>query len=181
MKNLWLFILLVASGCGLDKGKHIDREKFTFKTGDDTELFFKNVRQSYYDLEENKAAKFNVFRYEDRPVASDEPIIHLAIVINYMQDEAYLLVEPNAYLSDTDPIEIKAAPKNGGESKIVVLKEMNKEAMLAFASDLYELLLKDYQFAVNINGQWEPVLDAKEERAAFRITVSDYYRLVRVY
>lgn len=169
------FILVLLAACKMDSDKTIDRDKFTFKTGDDTELFFKNVRQSDYDLEENKAAKFNVFRHEDRARGA-EVAINIAIVVNYLNDEAYLLVEPSEELSARDEIVVKTA--SGSE---IVLNNFSKEGMLEFASQIYEQLLKEDQFFVLSDGEQLPVLADPGVREAYRITVSDYYRLTRVY
>lgn len=183
MKYLLLLFVFFITSCKLDSDKQIDRNKFTFKTGDDTELFFKNMRQSYYDLEENKAAKFNVFRHEDRLQTDSIPVINLAIVNNYLHDEAYLLVEPNEYLADVDPLKIALfmRPDTSSKADTVILDEYNHESMLEFSSELYEALLKNAQFKVAYEGDWQPILTSKEEREAFRITVSDYYRLTRIY
>lgn len=169
----FIFILLVA--CKMDSDKAIDREKFTFKTGDDTELFFKNVRQSDYDLEENKAAKFNVFRHEDR-IDGAEPSIGIAIVINYMNDEAYLLVEPSEDLNSLD--EIVVVTSGGSE---VILNNFSKEGMLEFTSQIYEQLLENDEFYVVKGEEQNTILADPSAREAFRVTVSDYYRLTRIY
>lgn len=175
-----IILILVFSSCKIDHDKKVDRAKFSFKTGDDTELFFKNMRQSYYDLEENKAAKFSIFRYEDRVQEADHPLLNLAIVINYLQDEAYLLLEPGESLRDQDHLEIvwRGEAQTGGT---IVLVNYNREGMLEFASQVYEALQKKASFSLKLEGKELPVLEDAREREAFRITVSDYYRLTRVY
>lgn len=179
----FILIMVLLSACKMDSEKRIDRKKFTFKTGDDTELFFKNMRQSYYDKEVNKAAKFDVFRYEDRVTGEDQPILNLAIVINYLHDEAYLLVEPNAPLDNEDELKVKWATNEADQADdgLIVLETPNRESMLEFASQIYEVLQQNAEFEVEVDGNYVPVLDSKEEREAFRVTVSDYYRLIRVY
>jgi len=175
---LLLLIILITS-CQIDKDKKVDREKFTFKTGHDTQLFFKNVRQSDYDLEENKAAKLNVFRHEDRLITDDQPVINLAIVNNFMDDEAYLLIEPNDSLNVFDLLQIEI--RNDSVTDLIMLKSVNRESMLEFASRIFEGIQKDAEFFVIHQDERIPILDEKEEREAFRITTSDYYRLTRVY
>jgi len=180
MKLIYVvFFITLISSCQIDKDKKVDRDKFTFKTGDDTEIFFKNVRQSDYDLEENKAAKFNVFRHEDRPHTNDKPVINLAIIHNFMDDEAYLLIEPNDSLSVFDPLQIEI--RNDSVADHIMLKSVNRESMLEFASRIFEGIQKDAEFFVVHQDDRIPILDQKEERKAFRITTSDYYRLTRVY
>ncbi|MTI22478.1 hypothetical protein E1176_15710 [Fulvivirga sp. RKSG066] len=177
MKYIFLTLIIVASGCKMDSDKKVDRNKFTYKTGDDTELFFKNIRQSEYDFEENKAAKFNLFRYEDRVTTQETPVLNLAIVINYMKDEAYLLVEPNDILDNEEVISVTVKDSD----LTFELSAFNHQSMLEFASQIYEQLLLDKNFVVMVNGEQTPVLNTLDEREAFRITMSDYYRLVRVY
>lgn len=176
-------LILILTACKIDSEKSIDRDKFTFKTGDDTELFFKNMRQSYYDKEVNKAAKFDVFRHEDRVIGDDRPLLNLAIVINYLYDEAYLLVEPNAPLKDEDILKVRWATDQNGKTDegLIVLETPNRKSMLEFTSQIYEVLQQNARFEVEINNEYVTVLGSDDEREAFRVTVADYYRLIRVY
>jgi hypothetical protein len=174
-----LLLLVLLFSCSLDKGKEVNRSKLTFKTGSDTQLFFKNVRQSYYDVEENKAAGLNVFRFSDRSIANENPIINLAIVVNYRQDEAYLLLEPNEFVG-YEGILIRATDDKSNAEYEYQLSDMSKVEMLDFAADMYDAILAGYVFQIKINGEMLPLLIDQKEREAFRITVSDYYRLTRV-
>ncbi|UII33749.1 hypothetical protein LVD17_07950 [Fulvivirga ulvae] len=181
MKNmLFVAVAVLLYSCKIDHDKKVDRAKFSFKTGDDTELFFKNMRQSYYDLEENSVAKFNIFRYKDRVQEADHQLLNLAIVINYLQDEAYLLLEPDESLRDQDRLEViwSGEAETGGT---ILLENYNREGMLEFVSQVYEALQKKARFTLKLEGEELPLLDDPREREAFRITVSDYYRLTRVY
>lgn len=172
-------IILLLSACKLDSDKTIDREKFTFKTGSDTQLFFKNVRQSYYDLEENSAAKFNVFRITKRDLGEESPVLNLAIVINYLQDEAYLLLEPNTAVGEF-PIQLISIDSAKMEREIV-LKSQNRESTLHFATDIYEDLIMGNDFFLVREEHRTPLFQKPETKEAFRITISDYFRLTRVY
>jgi hypothetical protein len=106
MKNIiYLLIFLISVSCNADKTKKIDAEKSKFSTSDASELFFKNVRQRYYDREEMAASKLNIYRIQERNQRVDYPHLQLAIVINWRYDEAYILLEPNE-LSPQDFISI---------------------------------------------------------------------------
>lgn len=180
MRRFVFLLFLIISGCKIDNDKTIDRDNLTFKIGTDTQLFFKNVRQSYYDLEENKAAKFNVFRFSDRNMNPEEAVLNLAIVINYLQDEAYLLVEPSELLADEN-IELRAEHPTTGESVSLHLVAANREGMLDFCTSVYELIVQGYDIEMKLREKRQPILNTPETREAFRITVSDYYRLTRVF
>lgn len=173
-------IFLLCVSCQIDKGKQVDRDKFDFKTGDDTELFFKNVRQSYYTLEENKQAKFNLFRFESTPRVTDRPQLTPTIVINYLKDEAYVMIEPNAFFEDYQPITFQwqDSALQTGE---ITLPAYNREAMLEFSTQVYEAILKNHDFTVLLNEERYDILTDSKEREAFRVVMSDYYRLTRVF
>jgi hypothetical protein len=180
MSRIIFLSLLIISGCKIDTDKTIDRDKLSFKIGTDTQLFFKNVRQSYYDLEENQAAKFNVFRFSERNVNPEEAVLNLAIVINYLQDEAYLLIEPSKIIADEE-IMLNAENPLADESITLRLEEVNREGMLNFCTSVYELIVQGYDIKMMVEDQWQPILNTPQTREAFRITVSDYYRLTRVF
>lgn len=175
-KLIYATLILVLSQSCLDRNREVKRDKLTFKTGDDTELFFKNVRQLYYDLQENSAAKLNVFRLKKRVESEDHPIINLAIVMSYVKDEAYILVEPNELIG-LDKIEVEWQHEN--DKGTIALEDFNRDKMLEFASAIYEGIEKGYDF--KITGKEGEFLKDNAEREAFRVTMSDYYRLTRVF
>lgn len=180
MKWIPLLFILVLSACTIDGDKKIDRSKFTFKTGSDTQLFFKNVRQSYYELEENEAAKFQVFRFLKRSTETTKPIFNLAIVNNYLNDEAYLLLEPNEAAGDI-PFTIISTNDSTRASRNIVLEAQNRETTLNFTADIYDDMKSGNKFQLSIGDSLVDILDNQPEREAFRITVSDYLRLTRVF
>ncbi|MBL3654775.1 hypothetical protein [Fulvivirga sediminis] len=178
MKWIIILLALICSSCKIDSDKGVDLTDFDFKTGDDTEIFFKNVRQSYYDLEENKSAKLNIFRFEDRLKEASHPVLNLAIVFNYLQDEATLLIEP---LNITLEGNLEVIANHNNQTDTLTLDTFNRSAMLIFISDIYQHLIKGAKFQIKTASGYEDTLVSKQEREAFRLTVSDYYRLTRIY
>ncbi len=178
-----ILLFLIVSGslaaCNLDKDTPVDDQKAKFTTSDPSELFFKNVRQIYYDQEEMVAAKLNIFRLGDRSRAEDYPVINLAIASNWRYDEAYLLVEPNAYLEGLDSIRVTWKDPVNQQTGTYRWARGNKEAQFAFASQLYRSVQRGQQlFVTNARGEQEKLLDRYDDREAFRKTMFDYYRLV---
>jgi len=176
---LFTFIITVLGSCSIDKEKSVDRSRFNFKTGDDTKLFFKNIRQSDYELEENEAARFQIFRHDDRPDSDSVPYLNPAIVISILRDEAYILLEPSAVLADEERIEVVL--KDETSTDTLSYEMMNRENNLEFASRIYENLQQGGTFLVKDNGSLVPCMTDQEVRESFRITMSDYYRLTRIY
>ena len=89
-------IALLFSSCSIDSNKKVPEGTIDFSTRDDTEIFFKNIRQSYYDLMELKEAKLNIFRWSDSPDIS-KPTVQLAIIHNWYEDEAFIWIEPKNF------------------------------------------------------------------------------------
>ena len=180
MKMLVFSLLLTGlSACNPDKNTRIDETKARFTTSDASELFFKNVRQIYYDQQEMADAKLNVFRLSDRSLAEDVPVINLAIAINWRYDEAYLLVEPNAYLQPLDSLQVTWQDLASQQQGTYAWTGGNKEVHFTFASQLYRSIQQGHQlYIASPEGQEEKLLDTYDDREAFRKTMFDYYRLV---
>jgi hypothetical protein len=175
---VWVLLIGVL-GCTLDRNKAVDTEKDPFHTYQDTRLFFKNVRQLYYEIEERKEAKMNLYRIRERSQTNEYPLINLAIIDNWIKDEAYIYLEPNVFFDEMDPLEVRwEAPT--GASGTYKLEVMNKEGMRAFAHRLFEGIRSGQTFYVTIEEQQHPFLDNPKDREAFRKTMSDFYRLTRV-
>ena len=179
LRCLFLCVLLLA--CRLDSDKAVDRDKFSFRTGDDTELFFKNIRQSYYDLEELKPANLNIFRLKKRPLELDLPVVNVAIVMNWVKDEAYVLVEPGPLLQDEPNLKVAWKDTVNNDTGEIVLEDRGKENMLEFASLLYEGIVAGRSVQIERNDKFMHFLRASKDREAIRITMSDYYRLTRIF
>lgn len=172
-----ILIILGLTACNPDKNKRANPEALRFGTTDDAEIFFRNLRQTDYDFEYNEAANFRVYRHEDWPDSATYPLLTPAIVHNWRQSMAYLLLEPNDQLPE-NTITIYWT-KNGAQQGTYSFSYGSKEEHLAFAGKLYESLLDGHRLFLIRENDTLPYLSKTEEREAFRITLLDYYRLTR--
>jgi hypothetical protein len=173
-----ILILLLAVSCNVDKNKKVDSQGTKFGMTSSSLLFFKNVRQYYYEKQDNEAAKLWVHRFAKRQKEAEYPLINLAIVINWRFEQAYLLLEPVGFLDGQEQILVKWNNEKSGESGIYTFEYGNKETHLTFATDIYNGILDEVTFSV-INGEEElPFLKESLEREAFRITTFDYLKLI---
>jgi len=179
LKSALLLILLLA-GCKIDREKPVDRAKFNFEIGDDSELFFRNVRQIYYDRS-SPDGKWQAYRFKDFYEGNDRPLIVPVIVINWLKDEAYLLIDTNELLGAEDSLSVIITNALTHRSDTVVLDQRGRENMLEFASSLYEAIQKNEDMNVKWKGEYVPLLHEQADRESFRITLADYYRLIRVF
>ncbi len=178
---VWIFFAFTVLACNPDKQRKVASEQVKFTTSDASELFFRNVRQLYYDKTVMEEAKLDVYRIKERSEAESQPIVNLAIAVNWRFDEAYLLVEPNPFFQHIDTIQVIWQDTVRQEDGIFYFMNGNKEAHFEFASQLYNSLLGAQQLFIINNQERFPLLQNDDEREAFRKTMVDYYRLVDLF
>lgn len=179
--SAFILATCLITACSIDRDKQVAREKITFTTTDDSEIFFKNMRASYYEKEERKETYWEIYRSEDLYADTSDYAIKAAIVINILEDQAYLLIEPGQRLSELNEIIIYAYDSETSKEQQIILGIPNKEAMLEFGTQLYEALRDKKTLTLKVNDQSIPVLDDPEKREAFRRTLADYYRLTNIF
>lgn len=173
------FACLLLSACNPSKNKKLELDQAKFSTSDASELFFKNVRQIYYDKNTLDAAKLDVYRSKDRNTSVTDPVLNLAIVINWRYDEAYLLLEPNEPLQELDTIKILWKDTVRQQQGYYTYAGGSKESQLNFAASLYQGLQHGQEFfLIDADGGQTKFMADRKSREAFRKTVFDYFRLV---
>jgi hypothetical protein len=176
--SLLLFLIVTMSACTSDADKRIDGEKLEFVTTDESELYFKNVRQSDYDLIEMKDASINIFRSKSRTVDADYPLLTLAIAHNWRVDRGYLFLEP----SETMPKEafnlIIVDEKSGKKSELKYTTEDHINDKSKVVVDLYAAIQDGNKIFWDDGTTEIEILDKPADREAFRITALDYYKMI---
>lgn len=170
--------VVVFGACNPDKTKRVSAEGSKFSTSDASELFFKNVRQLYYDKTTMEEAKLDVYRIKDRNKAEDQPVLSLSIVINWRYDEAYLLTEPNHYLQELTPLKILWQDTITRQQGYYNFHAGSKEDHFKFATQIYQSIQNEHQFYLIKDDEKVDFLRDKRSREAFRKTMFDYFRLV---
>jgi hypothetical protein len=183
VQNRFLIFFVMAfllSSCKIDRKHAIDRDKITFRVAEDNLLFFKNVRQIYYDFQDLPEANWYAYRFGDRPIDPKRPILIPVIVVDWMKSEAYVLVEPNEVLQNESEFVVRERNKRGIIFEYS-LKERGRENMLEFATKIYEGIMQENDIFVVSQGKEVSLFTNKEEMETFRIVMSDYYRLTRIF
>lgn len=180
MKIRILFVIMGIAlySCNPDKNTQINQIEITFKTNDSSKLYFKNIRQSYYDFEEMEAAKLEIFRLKKREQGDEHPVINLSIVNNWRYDEAYILLEPNGYIQQ-DTLKLRWKSQDGLKTDSITYARGNKTDIVKFADQVYQQIQSKSEFEIELEGNWKQFLNESLDREAFRITMFDYYKLVQ--
>jgi hypothetical protein len=177
---LFLVIVIVVPACKIDRKKTVDRDKFTFRVSDDSFLFFRNVRQIYYDVQDLHQAHWYAYRFGDRPVDPQRPIINPVIVVDWMKSESYVLIEPNEVLADESVLTIRETTR-AGTTLEYSLGQRGRANMLEFATKIYEGIMDENKIFIRRGENFAPLFIDDEERESYRIVMSDYYRLTRIF
>ena len=102
-------------------------------------IYFKNLRQYYYQREERKDAGFEIFRLRDRSEDTTTANISFAIVSNGMHDQAYIMLEWNNLAQRNDSIHLLIRQRDS--DKTFSLGSENMEKHLALALNIYRALI----------------------------------------
>lgn len=177
----WFILHFVVIACKIDRKGHVDRDKFTFSYTDDSYMFFRNVRQVYYDATDLPQAKWVAYRHGDRNTGNSRPTLTPVIVIDWFNNQANLLMETNEALQREETIIIREVNSKTGAKYGYRLAERGRENMLEFATRIYEGIIAENEFYIFYNGGYVPLFEGEDEADAFRVVLSDYYRLTNVF
>ena len=175
---LFLLVVLLLPACQSDQTQTLSVDDIDFMTNDASELFFKNVRQSYYDKQEIKAAGMDIFRMSDRNKEADYPLIHLAIAYNWRNDQAFLMVEPNGQITNPEAFELRSVNPLRQDTAVIQYSMGNMKDQVAFAHRLFQALSAEEQLLWQDGQALVPIFDKLDDREVLRKTMLDYYKLV---
>ncbi len=185
MKNLFFFALvMLAFACNPDKETRVSVSTPQFETTQQSMLFFKNVRGMYYDLEDNKRAGMLIYRFKDRQMDTTQAAVNVALMNNWRNELAYVFIEPTPALKSQyqDTLRIVWQDTLGTQAGTYRFAKGNREAHFGFATQLYNSILDGHKLTfMDTSGVEKPLFESEEFREAFRITMIDYYRIVKIY
>lgn len=138
-------------------------------------LYFKNVRSPYYDIENRRDAKMTVYRHGKRSKDTNRPTLVFSIIINQLNDEAYIFLEPNF---EELPFNVKwSIPEKNQEGEIT-FEGGDKFAHFEFAQKITPLLLENAIFEVQVKESRIPLWVDEKEKNAVMVTIEDYQKLI---
>lgn len=184
VQNRFLFsivILFAWVSCKIDRRETVDRDKFTFRYTDDSYLFFRNVRQIYYDFQDLPQARWHAYRLSDRYSGNQRPAINPVIVVDWDRRQANLLIEGNDLMAEEPEFVIREMNPRTGATYSYELAERGKDNMLEFATKIYEGILAENEFFIRHDNEFHPLFPEEDDADNFRVVLSDYYRLTRIF
>ena len=171
LKISYLLIVSIFFSCNADRNKKVDVDEFDFSTTDASELYFKNIRESYYNVEEKDGIKvFRLKAYDDIEKSVMKPMI----VYHWRTDKAYLMLE---FSDDVDAEDISLQLAGSAQNyEIVQIKDH-----LALANDLYNTINEEKECLLNQGGELTPLFSETSEKSNFSLVLYDFFRFTNVY
>ncbi|MEM6316452.1 MAG: hypothetical protein AAF960_02220 [Bacteroidota bacterium] len=149
-----------------------------FQANDPSRLYFKNIRSIAYYRTRKPHSKIDIYKFRKLDMTDKRPILYPMILDNWMDEEAYIFLEKNAYSKFGDPLTIKATAQDSTEN-ILTIDVFNKKNQYTFAEQVFEALQSKQDLSVlTKDSSYIPIFANYKDKSAFVITMKDYYRLI---
>jgi hypothetical protein len=111
--SITALVLLSWMSCGDGTAPQDTDTSSPYYVDDASYLYFKNLRVKDYTVEERQTPRVDVYRHRDGAEIADRPTMRIALIDNWLQDEAYLQIElVDAAGASLGPVSL--SPRFGG-------------------------------------------------------------------
>lgn len=174
-----LLLVLFISSCSIHQEVSIDKDRPKFTMWESNKLFFRNMRQPYYDCTELKEANMAIFQLSARDTSSSAPTINVKIVQQWMEGKAFAMIDFNTYMETFDPLQIVWIDSAQQQGLYEFQRPAKQDAHFKFATELYTSIQQGHQLhIITPDSSYIPIFQQKTHREVFRKTMVDFYRLV---
>ncbi|MEL7145624.1 MAG: hypothetical protein AAFO69_04590 [Bacteroidota bacterium] len=167
----YLLMITALFSCNADRSKKVDIEDFDFSTTDASELYFKNVRESYYEIEEKDGIK--IYRLKDYQEV-DSSFFQPMIVFHWRSDRAFLMLEFDESV-DAESLSIRT----GDVDKVYQVIQIKDH--LTLANDIYNAVVDEQDIFIEQQGEMVAVFNGLTEKSNFSLVLYDFFRFTNVY
>ena len=161
----------------LGRSTAIDLEKIRFQSTDASEIYFRNMRRSYYDMEEHQEAGIELYTlsgYRDLETVNLRP----TLAYNWRNDFVAIMVSKSDELKNEESLVlIFESPESQHK---LILNDGDIKTQTTLALKLYNGILANNEIYLVQNRQKQPVFKSSEEKELFRITTFDFLRFVEM-
>lgn len=181
MKNLLILVTFLGTLCTCSspsgQEKEAGRKGPPFQTTPPSHLYFKNIRSIHYAQKTQPGTRIDLYKLRRFSETRQRPVLYPVIVDNWMQDEAYLLIQPNDFdRGFSDPLRVFWKTTQDSGRYELALADWN--AQHRFAGQLYRSIQQEHRLSVETAaGNRAPLFERNEDRLHFTTTLRDFYKL----
>jgi len=179
MKKLLLLLFLSSLGCSINTSEKVELEKLRFNYTDDAYIFFRNMRQTHYDLEVMEEGGWRIYRHEDRKTDTSDFYFNISLVVNWRVNRAYPIIEMSDDI-EKKGLEIIWEAIESDESGIFVLGGEKRKDEMLFSSKLYNKMIDEVELFVTYKNEKQALFKNIDQKEAFRVSMYDFYRLTGI-
>ncbi|MGM0581351.1 MAG: hypothetical protein ACQETL_11765 [Bacteroidota bacterium] len=151
-------------------------DKLRFSYTDDAYIFFRNMRQTQYDLEVMEEGGWRIYRHEDRQQDTTDFYFNVSLVVNWKVNRVYPIIEmAERFKKEGLTVEWKALESD--ESGKIALEGIKRRDEMLFVSKVYNKMTEEVEFFISIENQKTPLFPDSDTKEAFRISLYDFYRM----
>ena len=174
----WFVLMLLILVITFPEDRPIRLDTASFTMPENEEIYFKNLRSYYYNMELREDANFKLYRIKTHASDTNLPGFSFVIVQNWLNDEAYVLLEPHSGWEKPDTLQLAITGEDTPSDTLRIARWNNVEHY-TFASHFYMALRDaDNQFFLETRKGWIPVFERGDERLSLKKTLKDYFKLV---
>ncbi|HET8861083.1 hypothetical protein [Marivirga sp.] len=178
MKKFILLFLLANLACSVNTSEKVEISKLRFNYPDDAYIFFRNMRQTSYDLEIMEEGGWRIYRHEDRQSASTDFYFNIALVVNWRANKVYPIIEmPNSIEIEKEGFEVYWEALESDDKGSIILEGEKRRNEMIFTAELYNKLIEEVQFYVMYKNRKLPLFQNSDQKEACRVTLYDFYRM----
>jgi hypothetical protein len=162
--------------CSVNTSKKVELEKLTFSYTDDAYIFFRNMRQTNYDLKVMEEGGWRIYRHEDRQKDSTDFYFNISLVVNWRVNKVYPIVEMTENIDKENFKVYWEATESNEAGSIAMTGEKRRDEMI-FTTKLYNKMTEEVEMYVIYRDKKLPLFPDTDHKEAFRISLYDFYRM----
>ena len=175
-------LFLFCAACSVDSA---ERQQATgdrrFRTTPPSLLYFKNMRSTQYTMEEQPKSRIELYQRNQYEPVVQRPVLYPVIANNWLEDEAYLFLRPNAWKAGfLSPLTL--SQDSSWSAEAIQLQPPTPEQQYQLSMRLYESLKRgEMWYVAAADSTFAPLFEDGNERAYYLATVQDYLKLTDNY
>jgi len=176
MKKIIFLFFLACFACSVNTSKKVEIEQLRFNYTDDAYIFFRNMRQSQYDLEVMDEGGWRIYRHEDRLTDTSDFYFNISLVVNWRVNRVYPIIEMTKSMKKDGFKVFWKAIENEGSGQITMEGNKRRDEMI-FSTKLYNKMVDEVELYVSYKNKKLPLFANSDQKEAFRISLYDFYRM----
>ncbi len=162
--------------CSVNTSKKVELDKLRFNYTDDAYIFFRNMRQTQYDLEIMEEGGWRIYRHEDRKQDTSDFYFNVSLVVNWRVNRVYPIIEMTERFKK-EGLTVNWKELESDESGKIALKGNKRRDEMLFVSKIYNKMTEEVEFFISIENKNTPLFTDTDAKEAFRISLYDFYRM----